>query len=56
MLIAPFPLVVLIIGLLMWALAKTNALVQRVGEIMFFCGLLALCFAASKNTIHLFGI
>lgn len=34
-------LIIAIIGLVMFALARTNADVKRIGEILMFCGLLA---------------
>ena len=40
-------LVVLVVGLLMFALAA-NPKIQRIGEIMFFSGLLALLLGADK--------
>lgn len=52
MLIAIIPLIVLIVGLLMYALAA-NPKIQEIGRIMFFCGLLALCLAFSRQTLSI---
>jgi Na+/phosphate symporter len=40
-------------GLLLYVLASNPKLVE-IGRIMLFCGLLALCFALSRQTIKLF--
>lgn len=52
MLIAIIPIVVLIVGLLMWVLA-TNAVVKEAGRIMFFCGMLVTTFVAARVTWRL---
>lgn len=52
MIILISPVLVLFVGLIMY-LACTrpggNAAVARIGEIMFFCGLLACCFAMATG-------
>lgn len=53
MLVSIVPVLILIVGLLMFALATTNATVKEVGRIMFFCGLLAFCLVAARYTWHL---
>ncbi len=40
-------LVLCIVGLVVFLMSKTNADAKRVGEIVFFCALLALCFGAA---------
>jgi hypothetical protein len=52
MLIAIVPLVVLIVGLLLFALSNANATVKETGRIMLFCGLLVFCFVAARYTLH----
>jgi Na+/phosphate symporter len=52
MLIAIIPFIVLIVGLLMYALAA-NPKISEIGRIMFFCGLLALCFTFARQTLSL---
>lgn len=52
MLIALVPIVALIIGLLLWALAS-NTIVKDAGKIMFFCGVLVALFVAAKQTVHI---
>lgn len=47
MLIAIVPVLVLVIGILLWALA-TNPVLKEAGRIMFFCGLLVVCFVAAR--------
>jgi hypothetical protein len=50
------PLLVALVGLIMYLIAKTNAEVRRIGEILFFCGLLATLFAVSAGAwVHVFG-
>ena len=46
------PLVVLVAGLLLWTLSS-NAKASEAGRIMFFCGLLALCFSLGAKAVHL---
>lgn len=53
MLIAVFPLVVAIIGLLMYVLAS-NTKVAEIGRAMFWCGLFVTLFAAASHTVRLF--
>ena len=52
MFIAVIPLLVAIVGLLMYILA-TNAKVAEIGRIMFACGLLALMFASARESIRI---
>ena len=52
MLIAIVPILVLVVGLLMWALAA-NPKLQEAGRLMFFCGLLVSCFVVSRVTFRL---
>lgn len=52
MAIALFPIIVAILGILLW-FVSANGKVQEAGRIMFFCGLLALCFALSRDTVRL---
>lgn len=49
-------LLVAIVGLLMLALAKTNADIKRIGEIMFFCGLLAFLLDGAQRLITILGM
>lgn len=52
MLIAWVPLIAVIVGLLLWALA-TKPLVQRAGEILFFCGVLVSLLSLAGTTVNL---
>jgi hypothetical protein len=52
MFIAVIPLLVAIIGLLMYILA-TNTKVAEIGRLMFACGLLALMFASARESIRI---
>jgi hypothetical protein len=52
MLIAIIPVLVMVVGLLLWALSK-NAIVSRAGEWMFVTGLLVTLFVAAKYTVRL---
>jgi Na+/phosphate symporter len=52
MIITIVPLLVAIIGLLMYLLAS-NAKVAEVGRIMFGCGLLAFMFATERTTVRI---
>ncbi len=52
MFIAVVPLLVAIIGLLLYLLAS-NAKVAEVGRLMFACGLLALMFASARESIRI---
>ncbi len=49
MLITIIPVLILVIGILIWALAS-NPLVKEAGRIMFFCGMLVLTFALARVT------
>lgn len=51
MLIALFPVILLVAGLFVWFMAA-NAKVSEAGKIMFFCGLLVLTFVCAKYTVH----
>jgi Na+/phosphate symporter len=51
MAVAILPLVILIAGLLIWALAA-NAKLAEAGKMMFFCGLLVLTMSLAKETIR----
>ncbi|HZJ65902.1 MAG TPA: hypothetical protein VFD36_20485 [Kofleriaceae bacterium] len=52
MLIAIFPVVAIIVGLLLWALAS-NPKVAEAGRLTFFAGMLALLFALATHTIRI---
>jgi hypothetical protein len=52
MFIAVIPLLVAIIGPLMYILAG-NAKVAEIGRLMFACGLLALIFASARESIRI---
>lgn len=45
-------LIIALAGLLLYALS--NAKIARIGEILFFCGLLAFCLHFAGQTRHLF--
>lgn len=49
------PVIVLVLGLLMWALAKTNPLIQEAGKIMFTCGMLVFTLVAANQAVSLLG-
>lgn len=49
------PVIVLVLGLLMWSLAKTNPIVSEAGRIMFFCGVLVFTLVAANQAVSLFG-
>ena len=51
MLIAILPVIVLVLGLLLWALSS-NPVPKEAGRIMFFCGLLVVCFVAAKYSVR----
>lgn len=53
MIIALAPLIIAIVGLLMWSLSS-NPKVQRIGEILFFCGALVVTLGLGSKTVHLF--
>lgn len=52
MLIAYFPVLFALVGLLMWVLSS-NPKVSEAGKLMFFAGILATCFAMSGHTWRL---
>jgi hypothetical protein len=45
------PLLVALVGLLMYALA-TNAKLVRIGEVLFFCGALVTLFTVAGGRVH----
>lgn len=52
MLVGWVVLLIALAGVLLWALAG-NPKVAEIGRIMFFCGLLAMCFALSGKVARL---
>jgi hypothetical protein len=46
------PVVVMVLGILIWTLSS-KPIPQRAGEWMFVCGLLVTCFVAAKYTLRL---
>ncbi len=54
MIIAWVPVLVLIVGLLMWAL-PSPPLIKDAGRIMFGCGLLVTLFTSAHTTVTLLG-
>ncbi len=52
MTIAIVPVVVLVLGLLLWGLA-TKPIAVEAGRLMFACGLLVSLFVMAKTTLHL---
>lgn len=52
MFFAIIPLLVLIVGLLIWVLAS-NPLVKEVGKWMFICGLFVTLWVSARVTVHL---
>ncbi len=54
MIIAWVPVLVLIVGLLMWAL-PSPPLIKDAGRIMFCCGLLVTLFTSAHTTVTLLG-
>jgi hypothetical protein len=50
--VATIPLVVAVIGLLMWILAS-NAKVSEAGKILFFCRVLTLLLSVPGKSFHL---
>lgn len=52
MFIAIIPLVLLIVGLLMYVLSA-NPKIAEVGRMTFFAGILAFAFATAKTVLHL---
>ena len=53
MIILAAPIVVLIVGLLMFAFAKTNQDVKKIGFTMFFCGLLVGLLLFGEHAVKL---
>jgi heme/copper-type cytochrome/quinol oxidase subunit 2 len=60
MLIAIYPVLAIVLGLLMWALCtprapdqKGNAILARAGEIIFTCGTLVTLFVLAHVTFRL---
>lgn len=54
--ITVFPVVVLVVGILLWAVSIRSAnpgIAPEAGRLMFACGLLALCFALAGHTVSL---
>lgn len=52
MVVAIYPLVIAVVGLLMWVLSS-NPKVSEAGKILFFCGALVLTMALGSKTLHL---
>lgn len=52
MLIAIFPVILAIVGVLMWALAA-NPKLAEIGKIMFFCGLFVTTWQAASWNIKI---
>lgn len=52
MVIAIAPLVIAVIGLLLWCMAA-NSKAAEAGRIMFFCGMLVLTMSLASKTFHL---
>jgi hypothetical protein len=52
MLIAIVPVVVLILGLLIWALAA-NPVPKEAGRLMFFAGMFIAVWISARATVHL---
>ncbi len=52
MTVAIVPVVVLVLGLLLWALASKPIAVEA-GRLMFACGLLVSLFVMARTTLHL---
>lgn len=52
MAIAIFPVIILIIGVLLY-FVSANGKVQEVGRLMFFCGLLVLTMVLSREVVRL---
>jgi len=48
---AIIPMIVCIAGLLLWLIGPEKA--KKIGEYMFFCGLLASCFAFANESWHI---
>jgi len=52
MLIAIWPIIVLLAGLLLWVL-PTNPILKEIGRIAFFCGLLVTTMVVSRQTLRI---
>lgn len=52
MVVAIAPLVIAVVGLLMWVLSA-NPKVSEAGKILFFCGTLVLTMSLASKTFHL---
>jgi hypothetical protein len=52
MIIAVAPLVLAIVGLLVWVMAA-NPKASEAGKILFFCGVLALALSFSGKSFHI---
>ncbi len=52
MLIAIWPVLLAVIGLLVWFLSA-NSKVSEAGKIMFFCGLLVLTWVLARHTVRI---
>ncbi len=50
MILAVFPLVIAVVGLLMYALSS-NKKVERIGEILFFVGMLWLVYISAARVV-----
>lgn len=50
--IALFPLIVALVGLLMWLFGRGGH-IPEIGKIMFFCGLLGLCLSSGGHALRL---
>lgn len=52
MIVAVFPIVIALVGLLVWFLSS-NPKVSEAGKLAFFAGLLALSFALAGHTVRI---
>lgn len=52
MLIAIWPILILLAGLLIWSLAS-NSKVSEAGRLMFFCGLLVTTWVLAQHMVRL---
>lgn len=52
MLIAIIPLLIALVGVLMYALC-TNPKLQEIGRILFFCGMFVITWVLAKATVHI---
>lgn len=53
MIIAPFPIILCVIGLVIYSLTKNNADLKDIGRVMFWIGLFWTTYIFSKMTITL---